>query len=376
MTIPSPAGDKSDGRAAWARRWAWRCGALALAAACLFVGVVLARSAWNPLRFAHIGTAFSEDDPEGYSGYDGQFFYAIARDWTDATPAIDGPSLRYMRILYPLAARLLALGQPALVPWTLILVNVLACAAGTGLTTYLVGRRGAHPAWGLLYIAWVGTWFVVRLDLSELLCFALALGAVVTYEHRRIGPTAALLVLATLAKELGLVFAAGLALHALVTDRRWRDALLIGLAPLLTFAGWLLILRAWLGRFPFGYPAARLHLPFVGLLTVEDPATRLLVGLWLGLPTALLAGLALWQIGRARRLSLSAALLLAGAGFVMVMPHVSWEDALAAFRVGMPLVITGLLFLAEHRPRLLPLTAAFWLPALLLFPMTPGLLGY
>ncbi len=351
MTAPSLTGEKSDRREARARRWAWRCGALALAAAYLFVSVVLARSSWNPLRFAHIGTAFSEHDPAGYSGYDGQFFYAIARDWTEAAPAIDGPSLRYMRILYPLAARLLALGQPALVPWTLILVNVLACAAGTGLMAYLIGRRGAHPAWGLLYAAWVGTWFVVRLDLSELLCFALA-------------------------KELGLVFAAGLALHALTTERRWRDALTIGLAPLLTFAGWLLILRAWLGRFPFGYPAARLYLPFVGLLTVEDPAAQLLVGLWLGLPTALLAGLALWQIAQTRRLSLSTALLLAGAGFVMTMPHVSWEDALAAFRVGMPVVITGLLFLAEHRPRHLPLAAAFWLPALLLFPMTPGLLGY
>jgi hypothetical protein len=45
----------------------------------------------------------------------------------------DVPAYRYQRILYPVAARALALGNADLVPWTLIIVNVIALMAGVWL---------------------------------------------------------------------------------------------------------------------------------------------------------------------------------------------------------------------------------------------------
>ncbi len=330
----------------------------------------------DPLAFAHRGSRFMAGDPDGSAGYDGQFFYFIARDGAAAVPLIDGPSLRYMRILYPLAARLLALGQAALVPWTLIAVNVLALAAGAGLLAYLLVRRGAPPAYGLVYAVWIGALLALRLDLSELLCFALALAAVAAYDHQRTGWAVLWLVLAALTKELGLVIAVGLALHAALGRARWRQALALLLLPHVAFLLWVLLLRLWLGRLPLGYPAARLDLPLYGWFTIQEPMHQLFAGLWLALPALALSLAALWRTARTRQLTLGAALLLVGAGFTLVMPDLTWQDFVAACRVGLPLIVTGLLFLGEHYPRALPWAAAWWVPATLVLFMVPGLLGF
>ncbi len=361
-------------RSASPKAWAWRMGIGTLVATTLFLVVILSRVDWNPLHLAQVGTRFSEMDPQGTTGYDGQFFYFIARDWAEAVPFIDGPSLRYMRILYPALARILALGKPEWVPWTLILVNLLAHSSGTALITYLIGRRGGAPWYGLVYATWIGALFALRLDLSEPLCFALSLAAIVAYEHDSTVWTLLLLILATLSKELGLVFAGGLALHAALGDRRWLRVFLIGCVPLVTFAGWLLLMRHWLGEFPTRYPAAKLHLPLYGWLSIEDPTVRFFTGIWLALPAIALILLAVAYTVHKRKISLSTALLLAGAGFVLVMPDVSWEDPVAAYRVGMPLIITGLLFLAHHHPSSLRFAAALWMPALLIIFLVPGLI--
>src|SRR4029079_5166124 len=59
-------------------------------------------------------------------GYDGQFFLYIARDPAGAVPYLDNPSYRYGRIVYPLAARGLALGRQDAIPLALIVLTLLA----------------------------------------------------------------------------------------------------------------------------------------------------------------------------------------------------------------------------------------------------------
>ena len=68
--------------------------------------------------------------PPNVGGYDGQYYYYIALDPAKARYYMDRPTYRYTRILYPITARLLALGQPELVPYSLILINWLAIAGG------------------------------------------------------------------------------------------------------------------------------------------------------------------------------------------------------------------------------------------------------
>src|SRR5262245_66439353 len=72
-----------------------------------FTLTALALHGWNPLWFVWIGEHYAYHDPNGRSGYDGQFVYYIARDGLDAVPHLDSPSYRLGRILYPaLVARL------------------------------------------------------------------------------------------------------------------------------------------------------------------------------------------------------------------------------------------------------------------------------
>src|SRR4051812_3536269 len=64
-------------------------------------------------------------------GYDGQFAYFLALDPVNARYYMDRDAYRYTRILYPITARLVALGNREWVLLALILVNWLAITAGT-----------------------------------------------------------------------------------------------------------------------------------------------------------------------------------------------------------------------------------------------------
>lgn len=89
----------------------------------------------------HIGV---QDQATSEIGYDGQFFYYLALDprlivtcaHNSAACPLDDPAERSERILYPLTAKLLALNQPTLLPYTLFLVNFLAILV----TVMLVGQ--------------------------------------------------------------------------------------------------------------------------------------------------------------------------------------------------------------------------------------------
>lgn len=89
-------------------------------------------------------------------GYDGQFFYYIALDARHAASYTDDPVYRYRRIGYPVTAWLLAFGQAAWIPYTLILVN-LTCDRGRHLCRGVV----VAALWPLT-VARLAVWVVFR----------------------------------------------------------------------------------------------------------------------------------------------------------------------------------------------------------------------
>ena len=118
-------------------------GVLAALACCAFVAVVYVTHDCDPLAFVIMGSRFTEGDPSGILGYDGQFAYYIARDPVGARPYLgSNPSYRYQRIVYPMLARFLALGQPALIPWTLLLINIVSISWGTELLGRMLRSHG------------------------------------------------------------------------------------------------------------------------------------------------------------------------------------------------------------------------------------------
>ena len=219
--------------------------------ALVYIALTLARYGGDPTKFVLVGTRYDPGLQDGTWGYDGQFAYQIARDPLGASRFLDVPAYRYQRILYPLVAWALALGQRALVPWTLIAVNWLALIAGTRFTEGILTRRGANRWYTLSYGLFGGLIMAVRLDLTEPLAYALAQAAVLSYERGRARGAAGWLALAALTKETTLLVVAGFLL-SFALSRRWRDlaewAIIVGVP----FAALQVFLRVWLGAWGVG----------------------------------------------------------------------------------------------------------------------------
>lgn len=226
----------------------WHVVALVAAA---YIALTLARYGGDPMKFALVGTRFDPGLPDGTWGYDGQFAYQIARDPVNASRFLDVPAYRYQRILYPLIARTLALGQAGLIPWALIAVNWMALVAGTFFTEEVLADYHASRWYALSYGLFGGTMMAVRLDLTEPLAYALAQAAILSYGRGRGRGAAVLLALAALTKETTLLVAAGF-LVSLALARRWRAlgewSLIVGLP----FALLQVFLRVWLGEWGIG----------------------------------------------------------------------------------------------------------------------------
>ena len=180
-----------------------------LAISLLYVLLTLARYNGDPKYFALIGTRYDPGVPDGRPGYDGQFAYQIARDPANGWTKTDVPAYRYQRIAYPIAARVLALGNADLVPWTLILINLGALVVGTWLTEEILQHFRMSRWYALAYGLSAGTLMSVRLDLTEPLAYALAQAGVLLALKDRWRWAAVVLAVAALTKEMTLAFAGG-----------------------------------------------------------------------------------------------------------------------------------------------------------------------
>jgi hypothetical protein len=293
----------------------------------LYLGVVLARNNGDPLAFAVIGSRYQVGDPAGADGYDGQFAYYLALDPIGAADKLDAPAYRTQRILYPMLARWLALGQPDWIPWTLVLVNLVALVAGTALMEQFLRHFGVSWWYALVYGLYAG----------QLLVFAGACG-------------------------LYLLLAAG-----------WRPALRFSLIAGAPFALWQLFLWRWLGSTGLGSGGAMAtpfeFVPLMGLWRIGtvSSAALLLYGVILG-PLVVLPTLwALWRTGREllrRRWHPVTLALFANAAVLLFLPYSSWRELLAMLRLSTGLVAAVLLYAGLRRDHRILNYSWGWLAAL------------
>jgi hypothetical protein len=241
------------------------------------------------LRRSHASSVIAIDPNYRYYpdhiGYDGQWAYYLALDPPNARYYMDKPAYRYTRILYPMTARLLALGQPNLIPYTLLLVNLLALGGGTLAVAAWLKRKGISPWLALIYGFYPGLFISLQHDLNEPLAYALLALAVYLFDfggRRRLIYAGLAFAFAILARETAAVFAAlyGLALLAPrpcpagMSVRLWKPsrvqliqaATLLGLAlaPALLYR---LFLRLWLGNADVPADVVPELIPFRGILS-------------------------------------------------------------------------------------------------------------
>jgi hypothetical protein len=337
---------------------------------------VLIQAEGDPLVFARVGQGFADGQPVGDPGYDGQFAYAIALDPRPSAAAahLDVPAYRYQRILHPLLARLLALGQPGLIAWTLLITNIAAHLGATWLLEQRLSAGGVSAWPALVYGLWAGLLLAVRLDLSEPLAFALVLAGLAALDRGRAGWAAASLALAMLAKETTLVFCvAGLG-WAVVTQR-WRTAAWLGL-PLAAFAAWQACLAAGFGAPGLGaggYLATQFEwVPFMGLWrigSVSPPALALylsILGPLVVLPAGWGVAAALRRLWARRDAAVPVLALALNAGLLWFTPFSTFREPVGMVRLATGLVLSTLLYGAHTRSRRVLALAWIWLSALAL----------
>jgi hypothetical protein len=129
----------------------------------ILVGVSDLRAGQTPFEEVRVGLK--------RNGYDGQFFYAIARNPWRRLARVDGidcPPLRQARILYPVVSWLLTGGNPRLLIWAMPLVNLLAIAGLAALGGLLADRQGFSAWWGFLLPLAVCAGLPALRDLSDL----------------------------------------------------------------------------------------------------------------------------------------------------------------------------------------------------------------
>jgi hypothetical protein len=335
---------------------------------------VLAGHDWDALAFVVERPEEAPLEQTWAIGYDGQHAYAIARDPFNPPGWIDQPAFRYMRIVYPILAGLLAFEVDQLIPWTMLFINI----AATVFSVYLLAQILEHlqsPSWPALIFPITFNYLIgVRFDLNEPLAFVLVLLGLRMYQRQHLRAAIIAFALAGLTKEIALAFPIGLALFEFAKGRG-KVALAVSAGSLAPYLGWALIVTIWQGASPYYRGLAPLSLiPFAGFFQVGQPASRLIIILWALAPTGLAALFSLWTVLRAkfRTIGPEPYLVLANVAVLGTIPVLTWVDPLAVLRTGLGAMISTLLLAASLDRRVFPFLAALWVPSMLVAFLIPG----
>lgn len=245
----------------------------------------LALHGWEPTFFVQAGDSFAsaERAPESLfilrnsSGYDGVFFYRLALDPFSTQPEsngirFDSGAYRQQRILYPLLAGILAGWNPALAPWTLILVNWIAIVAIAWLGVRLAETAGVDGHWGAVFPLWPGLFLSLLRDLAEPTAIVLMMTGMLLVRRHRFAAASAALALAALARETTLLFPIAWMLFELTRRLRRQDEprswepLLCAFLPLLVYGFWTLVLTLRWSTHPIMAGTGNVGIPLLGFV--------------------------------------------------------------------------------------------------------------
>lgn len=309
---------------------------IVLLIALLYVGAVLINNGGDPMSFVT---------------YDGHFAYQIALCGSQAAPFLDVPAYRYQRILYPLLSRIISFGQPGLVPWVLIGVNITAIVGGAWAIEKLLIHFGVSHWYALIYGLYGGNFVALRTNLTEPLAYTLVALAILAWEKERRWWAIIAFSLAVLTKEVTLIFAVAYAIHALI-QREWRWAAAL-VATALPYATYQLVLWAWLGSPGIGSGGAGATpfspIPLAGWLSIinVNMTAFLLVSLMVVpisvLPSLAGIGLSLRQLLTGRHHPIIYSLLLNSIA-ILFLPNSTFREGAAMIRLTEGVMLSMVLY--------------------------------
>lgn len=334
--------------------------------------VVILQAGGDPLALAQLGSRYDSGVQGGTEGYDGQFVYYIAHnlDPVEVQAKLDVPAYRYQRILLPILARLLSFNRLKIIPWMIIIINLLAHGLGTWGLAVLLKVRGKNPFYAVYYGLWAGSLLAVRLDLTEPLAFALVIMGMLAGEYGKEFLKWGLFGLALFAKEVVIIFVAAQAVIYLLNKDWCNLGGLIGVTilPFLGFQLWLYQVFGEWGIKSGGEMATGFEwLPFQGLFRIGQVSPWVLAGFLVVFgPFIVYPALAgVWYSGKKiiaqkNRLNFSTAAYGLHGILFLFLPFSTYREPGGLLRMANGLILGLILYVSENdRPKFikyLPLT--------------------
>lgn len=382
----------SDARqATGALRWGWwqHPALVSLAVGLIYLGLL----AWlwqhfggDPVGFVHEGSLFTDRDPNGTHGYDGQFYYYTALHPLHASALMDNAAFRLERIFYPLLIIGVTLGQRPLMAAAMVAINWIAVVGGTGVVAVLLRRWGRSPWFALSYALASGIPVALTFDTAEPLTFALVALGIAGWGlvgpsrqpqpeggSRPAGDMAGrqtgwlggglAFAAALLTRELAVFAVAGYGAAGLVR-RDWRTVASAALTflPFLVWSSYISLEENYLG---VSYAQPLEHIPFLAYwLQLDDPTLRSVgYASQYVIPTLVFGGLGMAALVRTWRAPSPLLLGMLGNAALMTFIHRGgYQHQVAISRYMLGLTLAAVLWAATVRPRwvlwLTPLFAA------------------
>jgi len=209
----------------------------------------------------------------GKQGHDGRFFFLQALDPLYLSPDehavyLDRPRYRAQRMLYPLVAGVGGLVSPEAVLWSMAFINVAALALGTLGTARLAQRLGGSAWLGLAFTLNPGIIFEFIISGARIVAFACAVWGTLAIIDARTRSAIVWFVAAVLAREVMLLYLAGVCCHRLFVTRRIPWAL--GAIPALSVFAWMGYVRLRLNSTREVTEIQEFGPPFGGMLDAFD----------------------------------------------------------------------------------------------------------
>ena len=230
----------------------------------IFITLLTLIHHYSMIDYVHIGTLFARRDPHGTIGYDGQFYYFLARDPWHAHQYMDNAPYRYQRIVYGLLVYIVSLGQASLIPFLLLFVNFLSIVLSVEIVARLLAQRNLSPWFSLPLGLYFGQATAFIFDTTEPLTIALLCIGLWYLERKRITTSAVFMGLAALSRETAILFPLVYAISFL-WQQRWLDVARFLVLAILPMFVWYVVIWVIFGQTGLTYAPAFEPIPFGGI---------------------------------------------------------------------------------------------------------------
>jgi hypothetical protein len=291
-------------------------------------------------------------------GFDGQYYYYIARDFTDArgtSAYIDNASMRWLRALVPGLASALAFGNPEWVLATYIGVMWGLAALGLWISGKLAEHWGYPAAVGFAFLLIPAVLVSLERMMTDISLVVLLLALLLALARQNTPVIYFTLMLVPLARETGIAITAGWVLWSL-WKREWKPAL-YGAATALPFLVWFVYqaqrhpgaIGFWSNGAPFSGILQRLMTPVIyptDGLGFKLAAVTDYLGAW-GIAAAF--AIAVLLLVRGERSLLVFAAVVYTLGISLFTKEDMWGEAYSYSRTGGPVAVMLALLGVEQR---------------------------